>query len=253
MKKYLAFLFFTISVFGNTQIITDDSKKDKDQIKQSETPKKAAKKKDTLKTKSGIEIFAGVNPAYTFRTLKINEGLFAKPLDYREEEKAKWTTSYFIGVRTKLNDFLKLGIGVGFYQNAETYDYTTSDSVFRYTNTYRNISFPIRIAYTYGETISFYGGIGIIPKAFLSMKHEETTLDEFSNEQTQKTIVRDKFNMFLIDGVITIGTQIKLGPNLGFFAMLEGRTQLINNFNNQSAYVRKPYALGINLGIEVYL
>ena len=239
-----------LSTHGYTQIISNDSKNDKKQSQQKESPKQ---KKDTLKSKSGIEIFAGVNPAYTFRTLKINDGLFAKPLDYKEEEKAKWTSSYFLGVRTRLNHFLKFEIGAGYFQNAETYDYTAEDSVFRYTNTYRSIAFPIRIAYTYGKEISFYGGVGIVPKAFLSLRHEETTLDKFKKEQTEKTIIKDKLNMFLVDGVVTIGTQIKFGPNVGIFALLEGRYQLTNTFNNQSPYVRNPYAIGFNVGIEVYL
>lgn len=247
MKKYLVFLFFAISVIGNAQIISDDAKTEKEK-----TPQKDKENEDA-KPKSGIEIFAGANPAYTFRTLKINDGLFAKPLGYREEEKAIWTTNYFIGVRSKLNKFLKFEIGAGFYKNGESYDFTTNDSVFRYTNTYRNISFPIRIAYTYGETISFYGGIGVIPKAFLSMKQEETTLNKFKKEQTEKTIVKDKLNMFLIDGVVTIGTQIKLGSSLGVFAMIEGRRQLTNSFNKQSPYIRKPYSFGINVGLEFYL
>lgn len=253
MKKYLVFLFFAISALGNTQIISDGAKDEKEQTQKKEKPPKKEIKKDTLKSKSGIEIFAGVSPSYTFRTLKINDGLFAKPLDYREDEKAKWTTSFFIGVRSRLNNFLKFEVGAGYYQNGETYDFTSNDSVFRYTNTYRNISFPIKIAYTYGEDISFFAGIGIIPKAFISMKHEETTLDKYKKEQTEKTIIKDKLNMFLIDGVVTIGTQIKLGPSFGVFAMLEARRQLTNSFNNQSPYVRKPYAFGINVGIEVYL
>ncbi len=250
MKKIFVLLSLIISTHGYTQIISNDSKTDKKQSQQKENPKQ---KQDSLKPKNGIELFAGINPAYTFRTLKINDGLFAKPLGYREDEKAKWTSSYFLGVRTRLNHFLKFEIGAGYFQNAETYDFTSNDSVFRYTNTYRSIAFPIRIAYTYGEDISFYGGVGIVPKAFLSLKHEETTLDEFKKEQTEKTIIKDKMNMFLIDGVVTIGTQIKFGRNVGMFALLEGRYQLTNTFNNQSPYVRKPFSLGINLGIEIYL
>jgi len=245
MKNYLFLAFSIIGFFGNTQIITNDTKKSEKEPVHEE--------KIIAKPKTGTEIYFGVSPAYTFRTLEINDGLFGQPIAYRENETAKWTTGFSAGVRNKINDFLKLEIGAGYSSNQEAYDFTESDSVFRYINTYRHISFPLRIAYTYGDDISFYGGIGIIPKAFLSMKREETVLDINKKEETIKTIERDKFNMFLIDAVVTIGTQIKFSRNYGLFAMVEARRQLNNNFNSQSSFVRKPYALGFNIGIEVYL
>ncbi|HLW29579.1 MAG TPA: hypothetical protein VKX29_01870 [Brumimicrobium sp.] len=245
MKNYIIILLLISSFIGNAQIITSDPKKDKNEP--------VEEKSVAEKTKSGIEIYLGVSPAYTYRTLSTNDGLFAQPIGYRENETAKWTTGFNAGVRNKINDFLKFEIGVGYTSNAETYDFTQSDSVYRYYNIYRHISFPIRLAYSYGEEISFYGGIGIIPKAFISMKREETVLDIYKKEQTSQSIERDNFNMFLIDAVATIGTQIKLSRNYGIFAMVEARRQLNSNFNSQSPYVRKPYAIGFNIGIEVYL
>ncbi|HLV42308.1 MAG TPA: hypothetical protein VKY37_08520 [Brumimicrobium sp.] len=245
MKKCLIFIFSLISIIGNAQIITNDAKK--------EETKKVKEDKFEIKTPRGTELYFGVSPAYTYRTLEVNEGIFAQPIGERENETALWTTGFNIGVRNKISDFLKLEFGVGYSSNKEAYDYTQSDSVFKYNNTYRSISFPIRLAYTYGDEISFYGGIGIIPQAFISMKHEETTLDINKNEQTIKTIERDKFNMFLIDAVATVGTQVKLNHRYGVFAMVEARRQLNNNFTSQSPYIRKPFALGFNLGIEIYL
>lgn len=239
MKKYLSLTLLCLSFFGNTQIVSVD------------TP--PSEKKTKKKVKTDTELYFGVSPAYTYRTLTINDGLFAQPIGHRVNETAKWTTGFNVGIRNKISEHVKLEIGAGYSSNEEYFDFTENDSVFRYTNTYRNLTFPIRLAYTYGEDISFYTGIGIIPKAFLSMKREETVLDTNRREETTISIEREKFNLFLVDAVITVGTQIKLNPNYGLFAMIEARRQLNNNYNRQSAYIRKPYALGFNVGIEIYL
>ena len=233
----------TTSLFGTAQIITKDSSIDEKIVELVEIP---------VKPKSGTEVYFGVSPSYTFRTLEINDGLFAQPLEYRTEEVGEWTTGFNAGVRSKVSEHLKLEIGIGYSSNRESYDFRESDSLFSYVNTYRHISFPMRIAYSYGDEISFYGGVGVIPKAFLSMKNELTTLDINNKESTAETIERDKFNFFLVDAVATVGTQIKLSENYGFYAMLEGRRQLTNNYTSQSAYVRKAFALGFNFGFEVY-
>jgi opacity protein-like surface antigen len=245
MKNLLIIIFTAVGIIGNAQIITNEAHRQEAQPVQN--PQKE------VKSKTGTEIYFGISPAYTYRTLTTNDGLFAQPIGYRADETAEWTTGFNAGIRNKINSFLKFEIGVGYSSNKEAYDYTEGDSVFRYTNTYRHISFPIRLAYTYGDEISFYGGIGVIPKAFLSMKREETSLDINNKEATNETVERDKFNMFLIDAVATIGTQIKFSPNYGVFIMAEARRQLNNNFNSQSPYIRKPYALGFNVGIEIYL
>lgn len=243
MKYLLILLLSAISIYGTSQIITNDNKSDeKDAV--------IGSKESNLK--SGTEIYFGISPSYTFRTLTINDGLFAQPLGIREDEIGEWTTGFNVGVRSKIAKNLKLEIGVGYASNSESFDFTTTDSVYRYVNTYRHISFPIRIAYSYGDEISFYGGVGVIPKAFLGMKNEFTTLDINNNEKTVETIERDKFNFFLLDAVATVGTQIKFSEHYGIFAMVEGRRQLTNNYNSQSSYVRKAFAVGFNVGIEVY-
>jgi hypothetical protein len=245
MRKTLLFPILFIAFISDAQIISDDSKPTEEKEVKEEVKKS--------KEKSGFELYFGASPSYTFRTLETNDNIFGKELGQKENEKAAWTTSFAAGIRSQVNKNIIFELGVGYSSNRETYDFTETDSVYRYTNTYRHISFPIRIAYTYGEDISFYGGIGVMPKAFLSLKREVTTLDVSDNESTEELIIKDKYNFFVIDAMATIGTRIKLNPNYGIFAMLEGRRQLTNNYNEQGPYIRKPYALGFNLGIQIYL
>ncbi|MFA5573428.1 MAG: outer membrane beta-barrel protein [Brumimicrobium sp.] len=256
MKKYLILSLSMIIFSVNAQIITNETETSNKKTKnKEEINHKKEKKKKTReqREKSGVELFVGVSPAYTFRVLQQTEGIFGKPLGIREKEEGKWTTGIHAGARSKLSENFKIEFGAGYYTNKETFDFEEKDTVFRYINTYRNLSFPIRIAYTFGGDISFYGGIGIIPKAFLSMKREETTLDINKQEVTDSWREMDKFNRFLLDGVVTIGTQIKLNKHYGIYAMVEGRYQLVDNYVKQAPHGRHPYSLGFHVGIEVYL
>lgn len=254
--KYLLSLFLFLFVFAtNAQIVTEKSNaQTKEKSEKSKANKEESKKKiNRTNEKSGITIYAGVSPAYTYRTLKINKGLFAAPLGYREDEKAVWTTSYEVGVRSKIGKGFDFSIGAAFFKDRESFTYEKKDSVFDYTNTYRKLGFPLRIGYSYGKNISFYAALGIIPSAFLGMKREETILDINNDKKTEKSIHRDRYNTFLVDAVVDIGARFKLGQNVGIFILAEGRRQLTNNFNKQSPYIRKPFSIGLTAGLEIYL
>lgn len=243
MNNLLLIIALLVSYSISAQIVTDG-----DNSKNNETQPKPNEK-------SGIEIYAGLSPSYTFRTLTENEGIFGKPLGERENEIGEWISSFEVGIRNDLTSNLQLQIGLGFTRNRESYSFesTETDSIYRYVNTYRHISFPIRLSYEYGEEIAFFGGIGLMPKAFLSMKKVETVIDINNQENDVTTIEREGFNFFVVDAIANMGTKIQFNENYGIYATVEARRQLSNNYDNQSPYIRKPYALGFNLGVQVYL
>ncbi|MCO5268415.1 MAG: hypothetical protein M9897_05935 [Brumimicrobium sp.] len=252
--KYISIItLFLISFSSFSQIITEgNSSPVQEETSKSEKSVKVKKEK-VKREKSGIELYVGFTPSYTYRTLKVNEGLFGEPLGMKSDEKGVWTTGYFLGVRNPLSKSFKLDIGIGYSSNKERFSYASSDSLYKYTNSYRHIAVPLKIAYTYGENIKLYAGAGIIPRAFLSMKRELTTFDKYKNEQTEKFIIRDKFNFILIDAVVDLGVQFKIGKNAGVFIMGEASRQLNNNYVKQGPYIRKSWAVGLNCGIEIYL
>lgn len=249
MKKLLLPITLLFVFASSAQIITEE-KKDSEEKNEEVKEQEGSEAK-----KSGIEIYAGFSPAYTYRTLKENEGLFGDSLGERANEVGEWVSSFELGVRNDLSDNLQLQFGVGFARNRESYSYdsTESDSVYRYVNTYRHISFPIRLSYEFGDEIAFFGGIGLMPKAFLSMKKVETMIDINNQENDYTTVEREGFNFFVVDAIGSLGTKIQFNPHYGIFATLEARRQLTNNFTDQESYIRKPYAFGFNMGIQIYL
>lgn len=250
MKNLLLIITLLSSYCITAQIVTNEE----NQSKEDESKDKIVEKTESTE-KSGVEFYAGVSPSYTFRTLTENEGIFGKPLGERENEIGEWISSFEAGIRNDLTNNLQLQIGVGFARNRESYSFesTETDSIYRYVNTYRHISFPIRLSYEYGEEIAFFGGIGLMPKAFLSMKKVETVIDINNQESDVTTIEREGFNFFVVDAIANMGTKIQFNENYGIYATLEARRQLSNNYDNQSPYIRKPYALGFNFGIQIYL
>lgn len=250
MKNLLLPLTFLLSFGLSAQIISGNESK-----KEQKEEKKEKVEKSVSLDKSGIEIYAGYSPAFTFRTLAENDGIFGKPLGQRENEVGEWIGSFEAGVRNDLGNNLQLQIGLGYTRNRESYSFesTETDSIYRYVNTYRHISFPIRLSYEYGDEIAFFGGIGIMPKAFLSMQKVETVIDINNQESDITTIEREGYNFFVLDAIGTMGTKIEFNPNYGIYATLEARRQLSNNYDSQSPYIRRPYALGFNFGIQIYL
>jgi hypothetical protein len=249
MNKVVFLLLILINSAAFTQIISNNEKSDEVKKETEIEPKK--KPSD----KNGVEIYVGFNPAYTYRTLSENEGFFGEPLGERENEIGEWISSYEVGIRNELGGNFQLQLGVGFAQNRESYSFDSNaqDSVFRYVNTYRHISFPIRVNYVYGDAIALYGAIGVMPKAFLSLQNIETTLDINNQENDLTTIDKDGFNFIVLDVMATLGTKIEFNENYGIFAAVEARQQLTNTYANQSPYIRRPYALGFSFGIQVYL
>jgi len=240
-------MLFSSAAFS--QIISNSDKSE-------ETEKEVVKETDKESSdKSGVEIYVGFNPNYTYRTLAENDGLFSQPIGERANEIGEWISSYEMGIRNDLGGNFQLQLGVGFAQNRESYSFESNeqDSVFRYVNTYRHISFPIRVNYVYGDAIALYGAIGFMPKAFLSLQNIETTLDINNQENDLTTIDKDGFNFIVLDVMATLGTKIEFNENYGIFAAFEARQQLTNTYSNQSPYIRRPYALGFSMGIQVYL
>ncbi len=233
-----------LSSFASGQIITDN-------------PPEAATKDQPEKAYVApeLEVYAGFTPAFTYRTLRENEGLFGEPIDYRADEVGDWVTSFEAGIRSAIADHILLELGMGYMRNRERYSFQSEnqDSIFRYSNTYRHLSFPIRLAFQHGDELSFYGGIGLMPKAFISRERKVTTLDINNQENEEVFIEREGFNLFVIDAMASAGTRIAFNENYGIFAIAEGRYQLTNNYDEQSPFIRNPYAIGFRLGVQVYL
>jgi hypothetical protein len=161
-KKWLiaTLLMFYSSAFSQIVIGSEPT-----QPTQQPKQEKAAKERKEI-TADWSEFYFGLQPMYTFRNLRTNEGLFGKPLGDKAEEFGSWVSSYGVGIRTTLKGNFILDIGTGVSRNRESFSINRPDSLFEYSNTFRHIAVPIKLGYNYGDQFAFYAAIGFMPKAF---------------------------------------------------------------------------------------
>lgn len=209
-------------------------------------------RKGKVVEKSGDELYFGIMPGYSNRTLKENPGLFSKPLGERENEFGGWFYSFHMGYRTNLHKFVALEIGFEFSRNGEFYE-TPGDSVYSYKNTYHYIGIPIKIGFQYGDRLKLHVAGGFVPKMFLSQTTIETVEKEFGGTEEIKTKHKDGYNFFNVDAVASVGLRWSAGRNIGIYVLPEARWQLMNTYGKQSAYIHKAVVFGISAGITVLL
>lgn len=239
MRKIIILSFLFLFFNSNAQIISDDENE-------------ASISKNNL-NESISEFYIGIAPTYTYRVLTENEGLFGGEIGDRVNEEGTVISSFTIGFRNSISKTLLLDFGVGISRNREIFSIDEPDSLFEYTNTYRHISFPAKIAYsTNSDAINFYGGLGLTPKAFLSRKKELRYREPGSTEQNETFFDRDGFNSMLIDATASLGLRIN-DVDYGAFILLEGAYQLNSNFDNQSPLHRNPFGIGVNFGLHFFI
>lgn len=242
-------LFITNLAFS--QIITSEN--EIEDMKASQAKEQKEMKTSTASNNNGSEYYFGLAPHYNFRTLEVNEGLFSAPLGEKVNEKAAWSTNFLIGFRQSLTKHILLDAGFGFLSNRESYLYEANDTTISYTNTYRNIGLPIKFAFNTGEKINFYTGLGINMKALISQKIDELEKFPGQMERTEKTILKEGFNKFLIDASASLGVRTEFSPDYGFYFLIEASRQLNPTHNAQYPHIHKPYSLGMQFGFQFYL
>lgn len=202
--------------------------------------------------KSGDELYFGITPGYSYRSLEENPSLFGKPLGERGNEFGGWFYSFHLGYRTNLHKFVVLDIGFDFTRNGEFYE-TPGDSVYSYKNTYHFIGIPLKIGFQYGDKLKLHVAGGLVPKMFLNQTTIETVETGFGGTEEIKTIYKDGFNFFNVDAVASVGVRWNVGRNIGIYVLPEARWQLLNTHGKQYAYIHKAVVFGISTGLTILL
>lgn len=202
------------------------------------------------------------NRAYGFlnitevnRTLSPNNDFLPGELGERANESALRTYSFGLGLKGHLTKFLIWDGGISYLQNGEQYSYSpiTNDTSFSYQSYYKYIAMPLRLNFSVGKVIQFYGGIGILPQLFLGYRQNqqwETTLGSKGSE-----VIRTKndFNSFVTSALINLGLSVNTTKGYGFFISPEYRYQLQNGYGKLSSFTHKSFGLGISFGVSMEL
>lgn len=225
--------------------------------KESTREEKEKKKKEKAEASADgtTEVFLQANWSFTTRKLIPNEGFFGDSLGERANETGLGTFSYGIGLRNKINEFLKWEGGISFLQNGEKYSFASelNDSTYSYTSTYRYIGMPIKLYYAYGNSIQLMAGVGVLPQMFLHQRQQikYTSAENESFEEELKSKIG--FSSFTMSAVFNLGANFKLGESWSITVLPEYRLQLTSSLSKNAGFKHYGRAIGLNLGITLHL
>lgn len=253
--KRIKFVFCLLSIlmsssFGFSQIEISKESTMKEEKEQKVKKEKEIKNNDSLSTTS---IYINSNWSYTPRKLITNEGLFGDSLGERANEKAGNKWSFGLGFRTQIHKHFALEGGISFLRNSEKYDFDGVDTAYSYVSEYSYIALPIKLYYTYGESIKFIGGVGVTPQMFVRYKQERNWKSSDGKEESEKFKSTTGFNSFTISATISAGVEVELGKRVGVQLIPEYRIQLTSSNNKQDPYKHFARAIGINAGLVIRL
>lgn len=210
---------------------------------------KEEKKKETQQYASSSEVYFMANWSHSSSLLMENDPPFGDPLEERADEGTLNIWSFGLGVRNRVHKYVSWEGGMSFMRNGESYLFEGADSTYSYNTRYTYIGMPLKVLFTYGESIRFYAGIGLVPQLFVNYRQdiEYVTPEDHTEKETIKT--NNGYNSFVLSGVANIGVQLNMGKATSLFVMPEYRYQLTSSYEKQDDYKHFARALGVNLGL----
>jgi hypothetical protein len=229
-------------------------------IQAEENVSKNGKQNDTKKEKpidGSSAIRFGTNWSYTMRNLSENVAPYGDSLGNRATETNLNCWSFGLGVTNKLNTHLSWTGAFAYLKNGENYSFTDEalDSTFRSTTTYSYLALPLQLDFSYGKSVVFYAGVGVVPQILSRYKQERTWKVGNSAEKEEVWKVKPDYgpNMFVFSFITHCGLQLNLDNTWGVFFEPQLRFQLSSTYQSQDSYVHKNRSYGVNFGILKYL
>lgn len=208
---------------------------------------KRVKKEQEIDGKTALYFMS--NWSNTFRSLTENEGLYAKPLGLRKDEKALNTWSFGLGIRNEIHPNIFWDGGISFYRNGESYSYKGVDTMFAYQTTYSYISMPLRINAKIGKEFQWNAGVGVVPQMFNGYRQEQQWETTTFSKGTETIKTKSGYNSFAISAIFNIGLTMNFSNGWGVFVSPEARIQLNSTYREIDPYLHKGRMYGVSFGL----
>jgi hypothetical protein len=244
-------LLFTLTILSHSQaqIVGGNEEEDPEKPEKEEKAPKEKMNRDSL---SGTTFYVTGLFNYGHRTFKDNtiSGFYS---DW-ENLKPDGAGGANFGVFLPVSKSLILDLGFTIFGHKEQYTYVSpaSDSMFHYSNTYMQIGMPVRLRYTYGDKIQFFGYLGFTPLNVLNIRYKEnyTQADGGTVTSEVRVIKDDKLTIFNVMATAGIGISYNFDW-IGVTLYPEWRQYLFNTYNSQKSIDHKMYGLGVNMGVTL--
>lgn len=174
----------------------------------------------------------------------------------KNDETPMYTGGASIGVLMPFTEHLSVDAGITFFGHGEAYDFAAeaSDSTFSYTNVYMQVGIPLKLRYTIGNDLQFYGFAGLTPLNILSRRYDVTfRTAEGSPSDLPLTSITGDFTQFNIMATGGLGMNYYFNY-VGISLSAEYRHHLGNTYSQDNfKRLHKMYGIGLRLGVNYRL
>ncbi len=251
MMKVVSLILFLglFSFVTEAQVVIGGSEEsNKTQAKKKE--KRQKKERSSVGLDAASSIYLVSNWSMNNRQLITNKAPYGDTLGFRANETSMGSWSFALGIRNRITPRLSWDGGVSFNRNGENYSFEEQDTSFSYSTTYQYIGMPFRLNFTFGKTVEFFGGIGVMPQLFSSYRQEVKWRSGDSNGgETLKSKPGYAPNSFVLSGLVNLGVCLHFEKNWSLLVSPELRYQFTSSYNKQDDFVHKNRAYGITFGL----
>ncbi len=254
MRNYIflktTFFIFVLFVFqtGFAQISGGEMDKKDKKDKQERPQRVNTFNKDSL---SGTVYHVSGFMQYAYRSFE-DQSVYDVHVN-KNDEIPMYTGGVSLGILMPLTNHLSVDAGITFFGHGEAYDYSAadSDSTFSYTNVYMQVGIPLKLRYTVGDDIQFFGFAGITPINILSRRYD-VAYRVADGEPFDLPIasIKDDFTQINVMASGGIGMNYYF-KTMGISLSAEYRRHLGNTYSVDTfKRVHHMYGIGLRLGLN---
>jgi Outer membrane protein beta-barrel domain len=159
-----------------------------------------------------------------------------------------------LGILMDLNDYISLDMGISYFGQKENYNFDDpdSDSTYFFSNTYMQLGVPIKLRFTTGDKIQFFGFVGLTPLNLLNVRFNESYNTKQGLSVISETeLIKEKLSTFNVQSNAGFGLTYNLDW-VGFTLYPEFRYNLINTYDPKSKPIEhKMFGLGVHAGLTL--
>ncbi len=259
MKFKIAIAIIFLSFTSKAQIIVNEKNEN---LKKKEEPKEEPKKKEEKKTDTlnvepktdQLAVYLEFAPGKSVPTIESNSNsIFSKPVGERANEIPEKVWSYSVGLRFKVNNFIKFQTGIGLMKNRESYSFKEQDTSYSYTTDYNYIYLPIKLFAEYHKVIDFKLGAGIMAQMLTTYKQTGEYKTVSGNQIKFENAKKDGLNPLIVSAVFSAGFSYRFSDGMSIFFVPEYRYQLSSTYIKNHPYIHKVNALTFNFGLYFHM
>jgi hypothetical protein len=197
------------------------------------------------------QVYGFFNITNSKRFLSPNYDFLPEELGERSNETSLKTYSFGLGLKGHISRNFIWDGGIAYFQNGEQYVFKSlaGDTSFSYQSYYKYIAMPVRLNFTFGKSVKFFGGVGLVPQILVNYRQNQQWETKLGSNEKNTIKNKDNYSSFVVGAIFNLGIELNLNSGYGLFISPEYRYQLTNSYTKTASYIHRSFGLGVNIGI----